>query len=215
MNSGLIPHQRSPIPFPWVGLIDLMHNMPRQVLPIVGYGSLISKPSADLTLKQTESSRTPCIVFGCRRLFNYNMPERALDRYHAPYGTKFRAALNVEVTHNPSDMINGILTELHAADVDSFRLREHGYDLVPVDCAEWGGAALNGTIPAFILTAPDRALRPEWQVVRSDILPQPDYLRLCEEGAKTISKAYLDFFRDTTFLADKLTKISSWTPPVA
>lgn len=197
-----------PILFPWVGLSELIERLDKKTLPIVGYGSLLNQASAARTLKN--ALRVPCVAFGCKRIFNYDMPKDALDKYGTNDVSSFRAALNVEVTGNIDHSINGILTELHPADIEAFREREKGYDLVPISCVEWNATLSSVPFTAFVLAAPDCARNPNWQVVRSDILPHSAYLRLCETGAKSISNQFLEFFRETTFLADKKTPISTW-----
>ena len=96
--AGLAPSQAPAFTFPWDGLEDHIVKECGGRLPLVGYGSLLKKASADRTIKDGATRRTPCLAFGCRRVFNYTMPESVLERYSIPPSSPNRAALNVVTT---------------------------------------------------------------------------------------------------------------------
>lgn len=196
-------------PFPWEGLEHFVSEAPGQHLPLVGYGSLLKLSSAGRTMRNAETSRRTCLAFGCRRIFNYEMPERVLVRYGASPSSLSRAALNVLVTGDYRDVINGVLITVKASDLEALREREFGYDLLPVFYLPWNANGDNLLEAAYVLSAPETASDPNYQVVRRDILPQEDYARLCEEGAAEHSPEFLSSYLRSTYLADKT---SLWKP---
>jgi hypothetical protein len=200
----------STIPYPWAGLSELVSRLPRQELPLIGYGSLLSQASAARTIKDTSAQRLPCLAFGCRRIFNYEMPLRVRERYGILPDSPARAALNVEITRDPRHFLNGVLTTVRVADLAALLEREFGYDLASVPCLSWNAGDFTSLSAAYILAAPEVAARSEWQVVRPDILPEPDYARLCEQGAHSISEEFAGVYRETTCLADKQTTLKMY-----
>ena len=191
--------------FPWEGLVGHLTAQPEAHLPLVGYGSLLSLASAQRTIRQADTVRTPCIEIGCRRVFNYRMPDRVLKRYAVPPGSRERAALNVVVTQDPQDVINGVLITVKPADIPALREREFGYDLIPVSYLPWNPVAGEALNSAYVLSAPDAAWCPAYQVTDPTILPQPDYAQLCEDAAGGHSPEFHQMYLETTYLADKQT----------
>ena len=51
-------------------------------------------------------------------------------------------------------------------------------------------------------SAPEKAARSDWQVVNTKILPQPQYAKLCQDGADSISPEFGECYLKSTFLAD-------------
>jgi len=206
--ADLPPPEAPVFPFPWDGLEKFAANQPGGQLPVVGYGSLLNKASAARTLNES-AQRTPCIAYGCRRVFNYRMPVEVLKRFGVTQISRSIAALNALATYDLTDLINGILFGVAQAEIAAFRLREFGYDLKPVYCLPWKDPKDSPFLTAYILCAPDIASKPEYQVTDGTLLPQPGYAKLCEEGASEVSKEFLDLFLATTYLADKITL---WKP---
>lgn len=206
---ALPPEAPAPLPtysFPWEGLEgSLGEDNP---LLLVGYGSLLSEASAALTIRTGKIQRTACIAYGCRRIYNYEMPATVRERRKVPENSVYRAALNVEITEDPSDFINGILTTVCAADLPALRQRELGYDLKPVACLPWAASPEEKPFYAYVLSAPEVALKPEWQVVNPGILPEPSYAQLCATGAAAHSPEFLQAYLQSTYLADKKTLIT-------
>lgn len=196
--------------YPWDGLESAIEKLPGQFLSMVGYGSLMNQSSAAITIQSSNTTRTPWLTFGCRRVFNYEMTPPALSRYGSP-GTPFeRAALNVFMTGNVADMVNGIRITLAASDVPALRGREVGYDLVPVVSIPWDWNDATEPTVAYLLLAPDVAPKPEWQQVNPNLLPHPAYRRLCQEGASQIAPDFLELFLTSSYLADKETSLKAW-----
>jgi hypothetical protein len=149
----------------------------------------------------------PVVAFGVRRLFNYEIDER-VSRYGPPVTPRSRGALNVVVTGNPEDAINGILLSVHSGDIRAFRLREKGYDLVPVATIPWERREEHPTI-AYILQCPDE---PRDGRVRTshDVQPHLAYYRACRDGAASFGEEFLRFWLATTYLADGVTPVAGW-----
>ena len=197
-------------PYPWTGLEAFIATLPGQTLPFVGYGSLINSSSASITIHNPGTTRTPWLAFGCKRIFNYEMPPAALSRYGSPRTPFERAALNVQVTHDCNDLVNGVLITLSADDVAALRTREVGYDFLPVVTLPWDGAEDAEPTVGYILSAPDVAAKPEWQIVNNRLLPHPAYRKICQHGASQISPQFLREFLGSTYLADRQTSLKEW-----
>jgi len=203
--AELPPPQAPAFPFPWDGLEEHLAEQQEAWLRLVGYGSLLKKASADRTIKEGGTQRTPCIAFGCRRVFNYGMPEAVLKRYSILQSSPYKAALNVVATGDFHDVMNGVLITVNVANIPALKQREFGYDLVPAYCLPWINPEQSPFTTAYVLCAPDIAPKPEHQVTDSTILPVPAYALLCEEGAAEVSPEFLEMYLNTTYLSDKVT----------
>ena len=196
--------------YPWDGLESAIESLPGQFLSMVGYGSLMNPASASITIQSTTTTRTPWLTFGCRRVFNYEMTPGGLSRYGSPETPTERAALNVFMTGNVAERVNGILITLAASDVPALRSREVGYDLVPVVSIPWDWNDATEPTVAYLLLARDVAPKPEWQRVNPNLLPHPAYRRLCQAGAEQIGPEFLELFLTSSYLADKQTSLKEW-----
>jgi hypothetical protein len=192
-------------PYPWDGLEADLRRQGRPLL-LVAYGSLMNAPSAAQTLRPS-AARRPVVAFGVRRVFNYCMAEASLARYGS-CDTQERAALNVYRSAAPADMVNGVGLEVPAEEVRALRQRELGYDLYPVACL-WWDAQESPPLLAHILGTPDQP-RQGPRYTRDDLRPHPAYYRLCRAGAASFSAAFLDFYLDSTYLADRSTNLRAW-----
>jgi len=193
----------SPFPYPWEGLEEAIPTMPGGHIPMVGYGSLLNPESAARTIVSESTQRHPCLAFGCRRIYNYRMSDRALvERYDSSPDSPYRAALNVRLTDTLDDYINGILITLDASDVAALTKREYGYDLCPVAALDWDNRENGDPYIAYVLVAPDEASIKKYQKADPTILPQPGYVEICKSGAASISPEFLKVFNASTYLAD-------------
>lgn len=197
--------------YPWDELTEEMLREGRSHLALVGYGSLISVTSAARTITSAPpGGYEPVIAFGVSRLFNYEMPPEALKRYGTPVDSPARAALNVRVTYDLRDAINGVLVQVIADDIPSLRDREPGYDLRPVVCLPWNDLDADPFV-AYVLAAPD-GIRSGRTFTSSTIEPHGNYLRLCIDAARALSEPFLKFFIATTFQSDGVTRIETPDP---
>jgi hypothetical protein len=193
--------------YPWEGLEGELERAGRP-LSLVGYGSLMSAASAAQTLRATPGGPRLVVAFGARRVFNYAMSESTLARYGPLADPLARAALNAYRSANPADAVNGVCLEVVAADVPALRRRERGYDLQPVVCLRWDRPA-GPPFVAHVLSAPDRPADGE-RHTDDRLRPHAEYYRLCRDAAAAVSEAFLTFFLETTYLADRRTTARAW-----
>jgi cation transport regulator ChaC len=189
-------------PYPWEGLEDDLVKSGREEIALLGYGSLVSRTSAALTV--TSRDRVAAIGFGIRRVFNYEIP-RDNPRYPAAGDAAARAALNVRLTETVGDAVNGVLLDVPRADIDALRKREVAYDLLQVPCLLWGELERDPT-PAWVVRSPEDGNGR----TNNALTPHPDYYNLCRTGASRFGDSYLAFWLGTTYLADGVTPVAEW-----
>lgn len=194
--------------YPWEKLEENLENKDLSGTLIVGYGSLLNITSASKTLSK-ESLRTfqPVIAFGARRLFNYEMPWNT-ERYGPPTNPIARAALNIRITQNAHDVVNGVLINVAAKDIAPIRKREIGYDLIPVVCVRWNRVDMVPFL-AYIFCCPE-GLREGKRLTSRKIMPHRKYYLLCRKGAHEYGDEFLRLWLATTYLADGTTTVAQW-----
>jgi len=192
--------------YPWPNLESDLARSAREQLRIIGYGSLVNAGSAGRTL--SSEHRLPVVAAGARRLFNYLM-DPIPERYGPLQRPAARAALNVRVTYDPDDVLNGVLTHVPREEIPAFRARETGYDLVPIPFVPWSAPTSDPDV-AYVLEAPEGVPRNGRVRTRSDLEPHPAYYAVCREGAASFGDPFLAFWLDTTFLADGVTTARDW-----
>ncbi len=187
--------------YPWDGLEEEIIGLGLKELPLIGYGSLVNNSSAAQTFdNEAVSSGRPVVAFGCRRIFNYPFPCQN-TRYGPCDSTKFNAALNVNVTWNDQDMINGVLINIKIDEFDLLRERELSYRILPVPFIDWGGINMNinmGYVLSRIPESEDNVL-----------MPHKEYYKVCRQGASSFGNEFLDFWLQSTFLADNVTTVKN------
>ena len=187
-------------PYPWDGLEVFLDSAATNEVVLLAYGSLMSEPSAKLTLPIAEDAKfIPAIGYGVKRIFNYLLPEEAYKRHGEPVSETHVAALNVTHTAKHEDTVNGVLVRVEANNIDLLRQREIDYDLIQVATEYWDSRQ-KVTEPVFVL---------ECKKTQNSILPHLNYLKICEDAARAVSDEFLSFFRTTTFLADQ-TPLADW-----
>lgn len=198
--------------YPWSFLEDDLRSEGKENLTIFGYGSLLNRESAERTLKPAGADPyRASIAFGIVRLFDYDMPREVKQRsaYDLDDGKPLeRGLLNARFTGALTDGANGVLMDVPLDDIEALRKREVGYDLRPVLCLPWGDLSAKPSM-AYVLSCAGRSW--EGQMLSNrDLLPHAGYYRLCRDGAASISEAFLDYWLDTTFLADGETSARAW-----
>jgi hypothetical protein len=194
--------------YPWDTLEEDLKDRHISEITVIGYGSLVNSASVALTLsEQSLATCQPVIAFGARRLFNYNMP-LDLDRYAPPIHPLARAALNVRLTGNVDDVVNGIAMKLSPADISKMREREVEYDLVPVVCHRWNELEKPPFL-AHILCCFDE-FRDGKRHTNDKIEPHRQYYSLCRKGASEFGEEFLRLWLATTYLADAVTPVAQW-----
>lgn len=188
--------------YPWEGLEDELVQSGQEEVSLLGYGSLVSRTSAALTV--TSQDRVAAIGFGIRRVFNYEIPADN-PRYPPTGDAAARAALNVRMTDTVEDAVNGVLLDVPLADIDPLRKREVAYDLLQIPCLPWGELERDPT-PAWVVRSPEDGRGR----TNNTLTPHPDYYNLCRSGASRFGDSYLAFWLRTTFLADGVTPVADW-----
>lgn len=192
--------------YPWENLYTQQAGSARIFL--IGYGSLLNAASAARTITSTPPlGHPPVVAFGARRVFNYRMPKSAISRYGLPASDRECAALNAEWTRCSDHILNGRLIPIEPGDIAELRKREQGYDLRPVSCLRWD--TNDEPFVAYVLCC--SSISPHGQeLVDESILPYAPYYGICRAGAAAVSRAFLDLFLATTFLADRKTTMGQW-----
>jgi hypothetical protein len=209
LQAALKTLQGTGFEYPWKGLEETVAEMPEHKLLLIGYGSLLNRDSAARTIKDTpREGHPPVVALGARRVFNYVIPEALLRSYGGNFPPREKAALNVDYTQSAADALNGRLLAVQPADIAALRQREFGYDLRPVVCARWGEWEAP-PFTAYVLVATETTLGGR-QVIDNNALPHPLYAGLCRAGAHAVSEAFLQLYLETTFLADRKTRLLEW-----
>ncbi len=194
--------------YPWKTLERDLKKRRISKLPLIVYGSMINIRSSAQTLsKKSITGRKPIIAFGVRRIFNYEMPANTA-RYRISTNPIERAALNVRLTGEIKDVVNGVLLNISLKDIPNTRARELDYDLIPVACLYWKDLSIHPFI-AYILRCPN-TLQDGRKGTNDKIEPNPDYYLICRKGAADFGKKFLLFWLATTFLANGKTSVQHW-----
>ena len=196
--------------YPWTSLETDLQNKKWESLPVLGYGSLVNPDSAMFTLgKETLSTSTPAVAFGVRRVFDYRMT-KIVERYGPPRSERQNAALNIRPTGSFQDVVNGVRMEIAVTEIEAFRQREFGYDLLPVPCLDWEALDQKPT-HVYVLCCP-----PEFgdvgKIGASELLPHARYYDVCREGAARFGLDFLRLWLASTYLADNTTLVGDWEP---
>lgn len=180
---------------------------------IIGYGSLIHPASALKTVSQQAiQTFQPIVAFGAKRVF-----ERDVARV-AHWGKQIRmndtGMLNIFPTQNLRSMFNGISMKVDINELFQLTEREIGYDLIPLVTLNWNDAINeNNLTPAFFIgyafSASDQP-RQGKIYISTCVNPVPGYSYASMEGAEHYGKAFLNFWIDTTLLADRKTPFILW-----
>lgn len=199
--------------YPWDDLEQFLSESGIPQLPLIGYGSLINKASAARTINTDGTAgRIPVLAYGAIRVFNYRMPPAYLnERYGTPENSNYIAALNCERTGKAADQFNGILTHIAPNHFEAFRDREKDYALEPVVYQLWSQPESKPEVAYMLELLPGDGS--ESDRYDSTILPHIAYTQLCQEGALAISDRFLRVFNETTWLADKETRLSQFKLP--
>lgn len=191
-----------------ISLEEKIKDIKGSKLPFIGYGSLINSSSAKKTFDQEIIiTRRPVIVFGARRIFNYSM-DSAVTRYGTPENKQESAALNINVTGSLDDTFNAILLELPPGEIPALREREIDYDLEPVVYIDWHSDKKDVDV-AYALICPDNAKIKNKRIDNS-LFPHREYYKVCKEGAGEFGGKFLQYWLETTYLADGNTPVMLW-----
>ncbi len=195
--------------FPWSGLEAYLAQQPGAQILVVGYGSLMSRESAAETIERAEEQDfAPVLAAGAKRVFNYVIPPKVLAELNTPRDSRERAASNVVVTGKADDVINGRLIAVKARDLAGMREREYGYHLRPVACVRWDDKTAEPFI-AYVLVAEDPVVNGR-RVIDNQLLPNPFYVEICLDGARSVSPQFERLYLKSSYLADGKTTLRHW-----
>jgi len=195
-------------PYPWSGIETSLRDRGESSLRVLGYGSLVNRDSAGLTLDtETMETRRAAVCFGVRRIFNYKMPP-LVKRYGPPVVPDARAALNAEHTGKLEDVVNGVVMDVALEDIERLREREWGYDLVPAPTLRWGHFEGEPFI-AYVLCV-SRTSDLGKSIIDDGLTPHHEYYRQCRRGAADIGTEFLELWLASTYLGDGKTPVAEW-----
>lgn len=197
----------APVRYPWTDLTS--KDFP---LHLVGFGSLMSRVSAERTLHKTDHSLScPVIAFGAKRVYNYVMSPASLSRYNVETLPYERGVLNTLATGLATDYFNGISIRIHRDDFARFTEREFAYDLIPVVTLPWNNP--HGPLElAYSLSCREEYFEGR-QMLSNELVPHPAYHELCANACREISSDFLTCFEQTTWVATDITPV--WNPVAA
>ncbi len=192
--------------------IGIPERFPEEKVLLFGYGSLMNVESASRSVTpEAVASMRPVVAFGVKRVFNYKAGKT--DRWGKDQHPLEKAMLNLTPTTSPRNMVNGVLLEVDAENFTRLVERETGYDLVPILVADWDNIKSenpNVTIRvAYTFIASDE-IRNGVDYVQTKYYPVRGYLKATREGALAFGQDFLDFWNETTYLANGTTPIKEW-----
>lgn len=163
----------------------------RPSVGILGYGSLLS-PDELVPFLETDASRvTPVRVEGFRRVFN----QESVWRAKVTDGGEDEIGVLNAVRDRGSSMNAVLVPDLSSDEYEALRVRESGYRMVEAEKEAIGHYAEDekGSLPED-----DVVLVPTGNRVNDDVLPIPEYVEVCLEGARHWGESFRDEFLRTT-----------------
>lgn len=195
--------------YPYGDLAALLEEKGQDTIKIFSYGSLMDYQSASRTLsKTTLATRKPWIAFGIKRIFNRDVSIKKDSHWGQPRHPASRGMLNVKLTKEIHDMVNGVGIEVPTHEISNILSREVGYNLIPVVCIEWHSAFL-ARDPKYFIAYTFSAGTPG-DYTNSEIYPRPKYYETAREAAKQYGPIYYHLWMNTTYMADSSTPITEW-----
>lgn len=188
----------------------IFNQFPEKI-PIFGYGALINPKAIAKTLGSEAVHLKPAAAFGLKRIFNKTGGSAARPELNLKVNE--RAFLNVEPTTTYHSVINGVLIEVSRVELIKLIQREKGYDLTPILVVDWNDITSCNPDPriqvAYTFYVP-HGLRNGINYTHTKYYPIRFYLHSVQEGAAAFGQAFLDFWNDTTYMADGTTLIKDW-----
>jgi len=170
-------------------------DRPRPSVGIVGYGSLLSLDELVPFLETDGKRVVPVRVEGFRRVFNQESVWRAEV---TEGGEKESAVLNA--VRDDGGAMNGVLVpDLSAQEYEALRVRESGYRMVEVeteDIEPYADGEFSDLPDSDVVLVPTG----KEERVDDDLLPIPEYVEICLEGARHWGDGFRDEFLRTTYV---------------
>lgn len=194
-------------PYPQIG--NTLREEGKKSILIFNYGSLMDPSSAASTLSEVSmATRRPAVAFGVRRLFDRDVPLRSGSKWGTSSDPSARGMLNVLLSDEPEDFINGVLTDVALEDIPNVLLREEEYDLVPVVVQEWKNA-LDSLQPRYLIAHIFHAPQNRG-ATNATLLPRTGYYELTRDASLVYGELFYKIWLKTTYLADGVTPITEW-----
>jgi hypothetical protein len=161
---------------------------------VIGYGSLLS-PDELVPFLQTDASRlVPVRVEGFRRVFN----QESVWRAQATEGGEDEIAVLNAVRDDAASMNAVLVPDLSAEEYRALRVRESGYRMVEVEKDEIEPYRTDEGSKNDSLPEDDVVVIPTGNRVNDEILPIPEYVEICLEGASHWGEDFREEFLRTT-----------------
>src|SRR3954454_19203714 len=164
-------------------------------LGLFGYGSLVLHESASMTLSRQAGELRPVRLHDWRRRFSQRRDNLTCEKTFecgGGRGPEWILGLNVEEGEDPAGPVNGVVIELHEAELDRLDIREIRYDRVDVT-----GLVEGEDLPDRIVTytAKDFHFAPE---PPDDSIILATYAAAVELGFENLGPGELDHYVATT-----------------
>lgn len=203
----------------WEVLEEELRLEGKKTLLVLGFGSLLDSRLS----RKFHNRQEPALAFGVRRFFGFKHPspeKSSLGIPEQPYD-KEQLRLTTRLTMDSSDITNGVLLQIDLdKEMEDFRDREKGYDLVKVPIIKIKktkeGIPYYELSEAYILTEPEEDEYEKRNDSLHSFSPHMSYLYVCLRGARDVSqewlkdKCFLDLFIKTTYLSDEKTPVEDW-----
>jgi cation transport regulator ChaC len=164
-------------------------------LGLFGYGSLVLRESASMTLGRPVGELRPATLHDWRRRFSQRRDNLTCEKtFECVDGRRpeWILGLNVEEGEDDAGPVNGVVIELSEAELDRLDIREIRYERVEVS-----GAVTGGGLPERIVTYTAKefhfAPRPP-----EDAVILRTYAEAVEKGFEALGPGELDHYLATT-----------------
>jgi len=163
---------------------------------VVGYGSLLSRPSVEKTLKRAyQRPFVPCHVEGWRRSWDVAMPNQAFYYVEEHDRIYPQEILYLNVRPLPASLLNVVLFVVTSDEVATMHQREWIYDPVVVTDRLRGVQVEGGN--AILYVAKREYVRRDAQSPREAAI-RASYLRILDHGLQERDSAFRDTYAGTT-----------------
>lgn len=194
--------------YPWEGLERSMARRGEARLAIASFGALMQNNEGAQLLTDPGSfiAGRPVVVFGAKRVFEYEIPRRNFALYGPPPVDDQRAALNAVRTGRSLDFFNAVMLTVDIERLAYLRERETGYDLEHAVYKPWDSM---GDAPrsCFMLSAQRGR---DSSIVRDDLRPFMPYVNACRRACRMVDESFERLFLQTSLLADMRTTLSAY-----
>ena len=169
--------------------------MSRRRLGLVGYGSLVLRESASMTLRRPVRELRPARLHDWRRRFSQRRDNLTCEKTFECNGgwrPEWILGLNIEEVEDERGPVNGVIIELSEAELDRLDIREIRYDRVEVTDSVAGD-----DLPERIVTYRAKAFHfapepPEGAVILRT------YAEAVEKGFEALGTGELEHYHATT-----------------